>query len=307
MTKGQKFLKHFINMREKSPSRVFYRITEYLDDIGVDYEEPTNSNDGLSDIFFKNLYFLFINHKHDTLDGKSIIIGKGITFDSGGYDLKTSMKDMFYDKNGALLAIANSIDTGYPALVFFADNMIHDEAPVAGQIIKEYRQDLNVLIDDTDAEGRIGLATCLNIAQGYRYTKFLTIATLTGHAHNITGDRTYAMVHSNKPNDLIEIMRDVVTSDLEGSNRLEMWPAPYHKDYDKSIDTKIKGADISNCGTFKGAGTSTAFSFLKRFVDNGNHLIHLDIAAMMLDKHHNGYEKFGWKEVPYLLNLLDNS
>lgn len=303
-TLGKKFLKEFINLRESHFESVTHPILRWLDKNGIDsdrrYSYDTDNTEELLTDFFGGSCIIEINPGKT----KHVIIGKGVCFDTGGYDVKSDMKDMFYDKNGALLAIAAAIDNDCSAIVFFVSNFINDRV-VAGQILKDRYTGLRVLIDDTDAEGRIGLAHCIGLAKMKRYESILTIATLTGHAHMITGDRTYAMVHSNNQNDLIEIMTDVITSDLADCNRLELWPAPYHKEYDKAIDTKIIGADVRSCGSFKGAGTSTAFSFLKRFSKETHH-IHLDIAAFMLDKDRNGYTKFGWGEIPYLLTFLEN-
>lgn len=305
-TLGKRFLKKFINLRESNFEKVAAEILKWLDEQDIDLDRHFSygeSPKGLMTSFFGGSCILHIN------PGKTnkVIIGKGVCFDTGGYDLKADMKDMFYDKNGSLLTIAAAIDNDCSAIVFFVSNFINDRV-VAGQILKDKYTGLRVLIDDTDAEGRIGLAHCIGLAKAEGYSSILTIATLTGHAHMITGDRTYAMVHSNNPVDLSDILNQVIVNQnifIDGAAPplLELWPAPFHTEYDKSMDTEIIGADVRSCGSFKGAGTSTAFSFLKRFSKDTHH-IHLDIAAMMLDKNRNGYTGFGWNEVPYLLSLL---
>lgn len=312
-TKGQNFIKKFINLREKDPYQVVESIKLWFNSHRIKYESGKvceekyfNDYNGLLKQFFGfNSYILHIN------PGKTnkIIIGKGVCFDSGGYDIKTHMADMFYDKNGALLSIAAAIENDVSCIVFFVNNMIRYECPVAGDILTDQFTGLRVLIDDTDAEGRIGLAHCIGLAKYLGYESILTIATLTGSAVQMTGERTYAMVHSDEPQDLRFVLQDVIASKSEEGLRgifvgrdLQLWPAPFHEEYDKAIDTKIIGADVRSCGNFKGAGSSTAFSFLKRFSQDSHH-IHLDMAAMMLDKNKNGLI-FGLPEVAYLLNLL---
>lgn len=295
LTLGQKFQKQFINLRETNPYYVANSIFEWLkkNDVSVKWSSDGSNCTGLLKDFFGHSIILEINPGKT----KKVIIGKGVCFDTGGYDVKADMKDMFYDKNGAILAIAAALDNECSALVFFVSNFINDRV-VSGQILKDRFTGLRVLIDDTDAEGRIGLAHCIGLAKEYEYESILTIATLTGHAHYVTGDRTYAMVHSNDIYDLSSVMETVIYREYT----LKLWPAPFHKEYDKAIDTKIIGADVRSCGVFKGAGTSTAFSFLKRFSKETPH-IHLDTAAMMLDKNKNGY-CWGIEEVTYLLRLL---
>lgn len=310
-TRGENFLKKFINLREKNPLVVVEAIETWLRSHRIDYYNGSSNwahtflgGGLLGDFFGNNSHILCIN------PGKTetCIIGKGVCFDSGGYDLKTKMSDMFYDKNGALLSIAAAIDNNTSCIVFFVNNMITYDSPVAGQILFDKYSGLNILIDDTDAEGRIGLAHCIGIARYLGYKRILTIATLTGSAVQITGERTYAMVHSNHRDDLSKVLDRSMY--LEDPNThecfpIQLWPAPFHEEYDKSIDTKIIGADVRSCGEFKGAGSSTAFSFLKRFSKDSHH-IHLDIAGMMLDKHKNGLI-FGLSEVAYLLkDLLEN-
>jgi leucyl aminopeptidase len=299
-TLGEKFLKTFINLRQQHPVIVADLIENWLLKYSINYTiyQDTECQGLLRDFFGDESYIFHINPQVKVED-EPIIIGKGVCFDTGGYNLKKSMEDMYYDKNGALLAIAAGIDNNTPALAFIVSNFINDNV-LPGQILKDPYTGLKILIEDTDAEGRMGLAHCIGLAHHLKYRAILTIATLTGHAHMITGDRTYAMVHSNEKGDLAEILVDML--DCEEHAHLELWPAPFHKDYDKSIISKIKGADIGNCGSFKGAGTSTAFSFLKRFSKETHH-IHLDIAAMMLDKQKNGYV-WGLPEVSYLLELL---
>jgi len=289
-TPGREFLKAFINLRDKEPYCVANAVEKYLKRRKHKVESSYLLGGSLVHQFFQSGKLILINPDRIKKDA-TMLLGKGVCFDTGGYNLKHGMDGMFFDKNGALLAIAAALDNGVPAAVFFVDNMIHCDAPVQGEILKEPITGKHVLIDDTDAEGRIGLASLL--ADYTRSVKgVITIATLTGAAVNFTGERTYGLVHSNRHEDLMSVLKA----------KLELWPAPTHKDYDDAVLTKVKGADVRSCGKFKGAGSSTAFSFLKHF-NHGKHHIHLDMAAMMNDKDGNGLV-WGLPEVKYLLGLM---
>lgn len=304
MTLGKKFIKKFINLRKQHAVHVVEEIEKWLTQNKIPFKTTAAETGSLLDQFFSykdDCHTAFILHTYPEMIDNTVIIGKGVCFDTGGYDLKNDMKDMFYDKNGAILSLGASIDQKTPAIVFFVSNFINNDV-VPGQIMTDTYTKLRILIDDTDAEGRIGLAHCLGYAKSLGYTKALTLATLTGAAHNFSGDRTYALVHSTDHNDLIEITREVITRKFEKSNEINLWPAPYHEKYDKSIDSKIKGADIGSCGTFRGAGSSTAFSFLKRF-STGMHHIHVDMAAMSTDKNKNGLV-WGLREVEFLTSFF---
>ena len=291
-TAGYKFLKKFINLREKSPLLVTQTITGYLSKIkgvNVDIIKP-NTESLIYKFFGSHSYIVHISYNNKLT--KKILIGKGVCYDSGGYNIKQNMSTMHYDKNGALLSIAASLDTKTDCAVFFVNNLVLPGSVVSGEILMEPATGLKILIEDTDAEGRIGLADLL--ARFNYYDSVLTIATLTGAAVQVTGERTYALVHSNKPDDYHKLI-DLY---LKG---LKLYPAPTHKEYNDSIDSKVKGADIINLPSYRGAGSSIAFSFLKRFWKG--HQLHLDIAGMMLDKNHNGLV-WGIEEVTELLKIL---
>jgi leucyl aminopeptidase len=291
-SEGTKFLEKFINWREKDPSSWRIEVEEYLKKLGVIVESKRACPRSLLISFFG--YEAYILHlKHSKKLTKNLLIGKGVCYDTGGYNLKTHMTNMHFDRNGALLAIAAGIDTKTDVAVFFVSNMLRDNSPVDGDILLEPFTNKKILISNTDAEGRIGLADLLG-RFNKQYKDVLTIATLTGAAVGVTGERTMALVHSNKPSDYAKLMQLALSGN-------EIWPAPFHKDYDASIITKVKGADIDHCGNYRYAGSSTAFSFLKHFWKG--HQLHLDIAAMDSDKNNNGYI-WGIKEVTNLLKVL---
>ncbi len=294
---GTKFLEKFINLREKNPHVVADAVVQYLEkELGPDrrvFKTLADEGSLLRQFFGDEAYIVHIFNIEPEADKNVILLGKGVCYDSGGYDLKNDMKGMHYDKNGALLAIAAALDFGVEAKVFFVNNLIRNDAVVCGDILLEPNTGIKVLIDDTDAEGRIGLAYLLGETQHYKQA--ITMATLTGAAVGVTGERTYALVHSTEPANYVHFMHLA----LEGK---QFWPAPFHKEYDKSVTSKIIGANIHSCPTFKYAGSSTAFSFLKKFRPKG--FIHLDIAAMMVDKNGNGLV-WGLNEVNTLIRVAN--
>lgn len=288
---GIKFLNTLLDVREAQAVEVCVSVEDFLFVNKIPYE-VVSWQPGLMASFFGQYYILHINPNAT----KHVVIGKGIVYDSGGYSLKPShgMKDMFFDRNGAFLTIAHCINTGQSGIIFFAANLLNNSV-LPGIILHDAYSKEKILIDNTDAEGRIGLAYCLGLAKSLKYKKALTIATLTGAAVQVTGERVAALVHSNKPKDLIQIMHARVTKGLQ------IHPAPYSGAYDASIETPIKYATISNMSSLNAAGSSTAFSFLKRFFKG--HLLHLDMAAMMKTNKGNGLV-WGLKEVKFLTSLL---
>jgi len=291
LNKGKRFLNEFINLREINVSEFSFKIKEFLIKYKVNWNEDWVAG-GLLTEFFGCSWVLQINPNAT----KHVVIGKGVLYDSGGYSLKHSqhMKDMFFDRNGALLTVAHCINTGDSGIIFLANNMLNNHI-VPGMILNDIFNKEKVLIDNTDAEGRIGLAHCLGLANKLGYKKALTIATLTGAAVQVTSERVAALVHSNEPKDLIKVMSARV------DKKLQLHPAPYNKVFDRAVNSSVIGATITNLSNRDGAGSSTAFSFLKRFFKG--HLIHLDMAAMMKTANGNGLV-WGLKEVKFLTSLL---
>jgi len=291
-TIGQKFYETFLNKKllcEPLLSEILAWLPHTLKVSVTKFAE----RDSLSKQFFKNGYFLTINQTT-----KPIIIGKGVCFDSGGYNIKNGsngIHNMWYDKTGALLAIAAALDLKAPCQVFLTDNLL-DFLP--GQVIIEPITKHKVYIKDTDAEGRIGLADCL--AQSLlNHKKALTIATLTGAVSVAMGKQTFALVHSNKPAYLAKVVK------AKYEKKLKLWPMPSDDVYDQSMKSKIRGADLDNLNdSLGGGGSQKAFAFLKNFFRGD--LIHVDIASMVYDSNGNGVE-WGLNEMKFLYTLLSRS
>ena len=212
-------------------------------------------------------------------------VGKGVTFDTGGYSLKPPkfMEDMTYDMAGsaAVVGLMKSLalrkaKVNAVGVVGLVENMISGVAQRPGDIVKSYSgKTIEVL--NTDAEGRLVLADALSYTERKFKPKFIVdLATLTG-AIIVSLGSEYAGLFSNDDKLSNQIMS-------AGENVGEkLWRMPLHKNYDKLIDSK--NADMQNINYVGGAGSTTAAQFLQRFILNKTPWAHLDIAGMAFSKY----------------------
>jgi leucyl aminopeptidase len=205
------------------------------------------------------------------------LVGKGVTFDTGGISLKpgAGMQEMKYDMSGAaavLEAVAAIAELGLPidlvAVVPATENMPSGTAIKPGDIITQYNGK-TVEVNNTDAEGRLILADALAYAVELGAERVVDLATLTGAVVIALGS-TFAAVVSNDD----ELAAAAATAG-ETSGELT-WRLPLHPEF-KAL---MKGtfADLSNLASKRKAGTITAASFLEEFVD-GTPWAHVDIAG----------------------------
>ena len=210
------------------------------------------------------------------------LVGKGVTFDSGGISLKPSsgMGDMKGDMTGAAVVVATlkaaalcKVKENITGVVGLVENMPSGHATRPGDVVTSM-SGKTVEIVNTDAEGRLVLGDCLWYLQSkYDPHLIIDVATLTGSTMRTFGFE-YAGLFCNN---------DKMASDLfeQGENSGEkIWRLPMNKEYDKLIDSDI--ADIKNCGPAN-AGGITAACFLQRFIDPKNAWAHLDIAGVDRD------------------------
>jgi len=207
---------------------------------------------------------------------KSIaIIGKGITFDSGGINLKTQGLDwMKMDMGGAaaVLGIMKAIASIKPkvnvtAIICSAENMPGGNALHPGDVLTMY-SGTTVEIGNTDAEGRLVMADGLAYAAEKKYDYILDMATLTGACMVALGPRCFGVLGNDE---------GLVHGLLASSKRAGelAWELPLIDDYRKMIDSDI--ADLKNIGGAYG-GAITAGLFLREFI--GDHKwAHIDIAG----------------------------
>jgi len=205
------------------------------------------------------------------------IIGKGVTFDTGGVSIKPSegMEKMKYDMGGAAAVIGamRAIAQLKPAIpvTMYApcvENMVGHKAQRPGDIVTTY-QGKTIEVLNTDAEGRLILADALTYAARQGCTHLVNAATLTG-AIAVALGHLYSGVFSN--ND--ELQERVLAASKAVGER--MWPFPMDDDYKDYVKSSF--ADMGNIGGRWG-GSITAAKILQEFVE-GKPWVHLDIAGV---------------------------
>jgi len=207
------------------------------------------------------------------------IVGKGVTFDSGGISLKPSkgMQDMKYDKSGAVITLgvmkaASELALPVRLLGIFAatENLPSGSAQKPGDIVTAYGgKTIEVL--NTDAEGRLILADTLAYAAEKKPECIIDIATLTGAMVVCLGRHRIGFFTND--DSLARTLGDAGERTFE-----RVWRMPLDKEYSEMI--KGDFADIKNIGSEVGeAGSITAAAFLKEFIGECK-WVHLDIAAV---------------------------
>ncbi len=212
-------------------------------------------------------------------------VGKGVTFDTGGYSLKPArfMEDMTYDMAGSAAVVGlmknlalRKAKINAVGVVGLVENMVSGVAQRPGDIVKSYSgKTIEVL--NTDAEGRLVLADALTFTEKKFKPKFIVdLATLTGAIIVCLGSE-YAGLFSNDDNLSNQI--------FNAGEKVEekVWRMPLHKNYDKLMNSK--NADMQNINYVGGAGSTTAAQFLQRFILNKTSWAHLDIAGMAFSKY----------------------
>ena len=212
-------------------------------------------------------------------------VGKGVTFDTGGYSLKPArfMEDMTYDMAGsaAVVGLMKSLalrkaKINAVGVVGLVENMVSGNAQRPGDIVKSYSgKTIEVL--NTDAEGRLVLADALTFTEKKFKPKFMIdLATLTG-AIIVSLGSEYAGLFSNDD----KLSKQILIAGEKVEEKL--WRMPLHKNYDKLMNSK--NADMQNINYVGGAGSTTAAQFLQRFILNKTPWAHLDIAGMAFSKY----------------------
>ncbi len=214
------------------------------------------------------------------------LVGKGITFDSGGYSIKSSpgMVTMKHDMGGAATvtaALGYAIEQGLKQRVKLilccAENMIAGNGFKLGDILR-YKNGVSVEIVNTDAEGRLVLADGLIAATEMKAPLIIDAATLTGAAVMALGEDYNALFSLDKA--LLS-----KTQQLSELVNEPAWPLPMEKWHSQNCPSHY--ADTANSRPVKGGGmggASNAAGFLSRFVDeNQSRWIHFDLAASFRD------------------------
>ena len=219
--------------------------------------------------------FIVLEHRKGGDEAPIVLVGKAVTFDSGGISIKPSvnMSDMKYDMSGGAAVLGameavGSLDLPINtiALIPATENLPGGDAFKPGDVLKLH-SGKTVEIVTTDAEGRLILADALSYANRYDPAAVIDCATLTGACHVALGDHASGLMGNDE--DLVTEIRNAGERSGERA-----WPLPLFAEYTEQI--KGDTADIKNSGGRYG-GALTAGAFLKEFVNYP--WAHLDIAG----------------------------
>jgi leucyl aminopeptidase len=204
------------------------------------------------------------------------LVGKGITFDTGGISIKpaASMDEMKYDMGGAASVLGTlravlelQLPINLVCLLACAENMPSGRATRPGDIVTSLSgQTVEIL--NTDAEGRLVLCDTLTYAERFKPQSVIDIATLTGACIVALGSNVSGLMGNND-----DLLQALLAAGRQADDRA--WQLPLYDEYQEQLDSPF--ADIANIGGPK-AGTITAGCFLSRFAKN-YHWAHLDIAG----------------------------
>jgi len=227
-------------------------------------------------------HLIHLRYKGEPIDGaplkKLCLVGKGLTTDTGGYNLKVNslIEIMKLDMGGAsaVLGAARCVATLKPKgidvnfIVGAAENMISAQAYRPGDVLTA-SNGTTIEVINTDAEGRLVLCDCLVYAESLAPVAIVTLATLTGAAM-VGAGRDLAMLYSTSQ----EAMQLILSSAQVAGE--PMWPMPLHGAYRPDLDSRC--ADIANAANNRYGGSIHAALFLREFVKSTT-FCHIDMAG----------------------------
>jgi len=224
---------------------------------------------------------IIIEYNNNSKSEKIAIVGKGITFDAGGYDIKPAGKfsDMKCDMAGAaavLGIIKTAMELNLPVnivgVIPSCENLINGSATKPGDIITAYNGK-TIEIKNTDAEGRLLLADAVSyVEKNYSPTKIIDLATLTGACIVALGRVVSGMVSNND-----KLSKELVECGKDSYDRV--WTFPFFEEYQNFMDGDI--TDLKNISTGskdREAGSITGGVFISKFIDKAE-WAHIDIAG----------------------------
>jgi leucyl aminopeptidase len=238
--------------------------------------------------------FIVLEHRNGGEAPPVVLVGKAVTFDSGGISIKPSggMEDMKFDMSGGAAVLgameavgALDLPLNVVALVPATENLPGGDAFKPGDVLRMH-SGKTVEIITTDAEGRLILADALSYARRYEPAAVVDCATLTGACHVALGDYASGLMGNDE-----DLIAEVQTAGETTGERA--WPLPLFDEYTDQI--KGDTADIKNSGGRYG-GALTAGAFLKEFTDYP--WVHLDIAGTAYGKKGNVYTPKGATGTP---------
>jgi leucyl aminopeptidase len=243
---------------------------------------------------------------------KTALVGKGITFDTGGISIKpaSNMHEMKYDMCGAATVLGTldclaklKIKANVVAVMAVTENLLSGKAQRPGDVVMTYSGKTAEILN-TDAEGRLVLVDALTWAQrDFQASKLIDLATLTGAMIVALGDHITG-VFGNNP----EFTQKLIQSGAEVGEKY--WELPLGEEFDDMVKSDI--ADLTNIGhggSMPGAaGSITAAKFIEAVIEKERPWIHLDIAGTAWDMKPRAYRPAGATGVGVktLLKLISN-
>lgn len=221
-------------------------------------------------------------------DDTIVLVGKGLTFDCGGMNVKPygSMESMHQDMMGAaaVMGVMRAVTQlqlpiNVVGVTAFAENAIGPQAYLPSTIIKSLNGK-TVEILNTDAEGRLVLADALTFVQRHAVLQkkpktIIDVATLTGAIVASLGERRAGLFSNCHP-----LAKQLLKSGVRSGEYL--WPMPIGAEHTKAMRGGI--ADLVNCAEGRTAGACTAAAFLNEFIEQGMEWAHLDVAGPAMGK-----------------------
>ncbi|MDP9494647.1 MAG: leucyl aminopeptidase [Actinomycetota bacterium] len=271
---------------DMSPETLAARITSAAGDAGVGYEiwdlariqdEGLGALLGVAAGSDRDPSLVVLEYQPEKPRSHLGLVGKGITFDTGGLSIKAApfMEEMKDDMSGAAVVAAATIGIArlelpirVTAVIPITDNAVGGNATRPGDVLRPiFGPTIEVL--NTDAEGRLILADGLGVMRRYEPDLVVDVATLTGAARVALGDRIAAVFGSES---------DVAAQVLRAASRAgeDFWELPLFTEYRKQLDSDI--ADIKNITASRYGGAIAAAVFLAEYAGDG-HWAHLDIAG----------------------------
>lgn len=216
-----------------------------------------------------------------------VLIGKGVTFDTGGISIKPApgMQDMKMDMTGAAIVAATlsaiakeKVPLKITALIPMAENRPSHNSLIPGEVYEAWGGS-SVEVQNTDAEGRLLLADCLAYSQALKADLVIDLATLTGAASVTLGPAAF-LLYGNNAN-WIERFQKVTRTAGE-----ESWEMPLFDEYAEDLKSSV--AHLRNHVGHRDGNSHVAAAFLNYFVDNKFPWLHLDICSYTLQSKWKG-------------------
>lgn len=233
-----------------------------------------------------------LHYKHSKSKRKIVLVGKGVTFDSGGINIKPTpgMEEMKIDMAGGavvIAALATIAQLELPleviGIVPATENMPSGAAIKPSDIVKS-RSGLTIEVANTDAEGRMILADSLDYAKEFKADEVIDLATLTGAVLVALGHERASLTGNNK-----KLNQAILDSGERSGERV--WQLPLDDDYRAHVKSEI--ADVRNLGEGRNAGVIAGAAFLEKFIPKNTPWAHLDIAGPAIKAKPRSYESKG--------------